>query len=124
MRKVELRDELLQFLLLIVFAELGHLQDRHDVILHGHLAEDAGFLRKVANTQLCPFVHWVVGDIFIVEKYLAGIGSDKPRSHIESGCLASTIGPQQPDNLALFQANAHIIYHRALAVFLYQMFGT
>ena len=115
---------MLQFLLLIVFAELGHLQDRLDVILYGHLAEDAGFLRQVAYTQLRPLVHRVVGDIFIVEEYLACIGGDKPRGHIESGCLAGTVGSQQSDNLTLLQSDAHVIDHRALAIFFYQMFGT
>lgn len=124
MRQVELRDELLQFLLLIVFAELGHLQDRLDVILYGHLAEDARFLRQVADTQLRAFVHRVVGDIFIVEEYLAGIGGDEPRRHVESGRLAGTVGSQQSDNLALLQTDAHIVDHRALAIFLYQMFST
>ena len=124
MVEVELLDELLDFLLLVLFGELGHFQHGANIILDGQFAEDAGLLRQVTDTQLRTFVHRQTGDILVVEEDTSAIGRNKADSHVESGCLAGTIRTEQADYLALLEVDTHIVHDSSLAVFLEEVFGS
>src|SRR5689334_3625316 len=49
----QLLQELLETLLARAALHLTRLENRHDVVLDGQLAEHGGFLRQVAETELC-----------------------------------------------------------------------
>ena len=127
--EVELADKFLEFFFLVLFGELGHLEHGADVVLDGHLAEDAGLLWQVSYAQLRATVHRVFGDADagclsvpdIVEVDFALVGGDESCGHVERGRLARAVGPEQSDNLALMDINADVVGDRAFAVFFYEV---
>ena len=121
-RQVELLDELLQFLCLILFAEIAQFQHRTDVVFHRHFAEHTRFLRQIPDTHLRTFVHRIGGDIHVVEEDTPVIGSYQTGRHVERGRLTGSVRTQQTYYLALLQLDRHIVHYGSLTVFLYQMF--
>ena len=101
MSQVKLLYQLFQFLLLVLFGEVGHFQYRQDIILHTHLAEYTCFLWQIANTQLRTLVHGHTCNIQIIEEYLSIIGSNQSCGHVKGGRFTSTIRTQQAHNLPL-----------------------
>ena len=70
--QAELFDKAFGFGLLIVFGAIGHLEYGADVVLDGHLAEDGGFLCKVADAEAGALVDGVVGDLGYETAYCDG----------------------------------------------------
>src|SRR5690606_25283369 len=50
MGKAKLLQQLLHLFFLLRFTELGHFQDRSEVILYRQLSKDRSFLRQIADT--------------------------------------------------------------------------
>ncbi len=61
----------------------GELQDRCYVVLHAHLAEHARLLGQIAHAGACTLVHGEIGDLLVIQVYVAFIGSYKACGHIE-----------------------------------------
>ena len=122
--QTELLDQALQLLQLLLVGEAGHLQHRHDVVLHTHLAKHAGLLRQVADARPGTLVHRIVGYLLIIEIHMALVGNDQPRGHVKRGGLARTVRSQQADNLSLLHIEVHAIGHCPLAVTLHQSLRT
>ena len=54
-----------------------HFQYRFQVVLHTEFSENGRLLGQVANAQPCPFVHWLAGDVSLIEVDAASIGFDE-----------------------------------------------
>ncbi len=61
------------------------LQDRHQIVFHGQLAEYRGFLRKIADAAPGALVHRHVGDVF------RPIAIVRTSTRPESGLISPTI---------------------------------
>jgi hypothetical protein len=115
-------EEGFELLLLFGFGELRHFEDGHDVVLHAELAEDAGFLRQVADAGLSAPVHGQVGYLFSVKVYFAFIGFDKAYYHVEAGGFAGSVGAKQSDYLSLVYIDGDVVDYCAAFVFLDEVF--
>ena len=121
--QAEFSYEALQFLPLVVLWLARHLQDRGNVVLHAHLAEDGGLLRQIADTLAGTLVDRIPGDLLIVQPDVPGIGHHKTGGHIEAGGLTGTVGAQQTYYLTLMHVEANVIHHRTLTVDLHKAFA-
>ena len=124
MLEVELFDQLLQFLTLVIPAEISHLKHGEDIILHGHLSEHRCLLRQVTYTELCTFVHRIRGYIRVVKEDFAAVGCHKTCSHVERSCFAGTVRTKQTYYLTLFKVDTYIVNYGTFAVLLIQVFCT
>lgn len=75
---------------------------------------------QVTNTHLGSLVHRQLGDILIIQKYLAFIGLYQANDHVERSGFAGAIGAKQTYNFALAHLKRHIVDDSALAILLYQ----
>uniref|UniRef100_A0A0N4ZIQ5 GGDEF domain-containing protein n=1 Tax=Parastrongyloides trichosuri TaxID=131310 RepID=A0A0N4ZIQ5_PARTI len=96
-------------------AALAQLDHGHDVLFHGHAAEDGGFLRQIAQAHARALVHGLLGDVLIVQPDRAAVGGDQAGDHVEAGGLARPVRAQQARDLAARQAQRHALHHRTLA---------
>ena len=55
-------------------------------------------------------IHRGAGEVLAVEQHLALVGPDQPGNQVERRGLPRAVGAQQPDDLALLQADAHIVH--------------
>ena len=122
-REVEFVDERLQPFLPVGPGHIGHLHHGHDIVLHGHLAEDRSVLREITQTLLRALVHRQTGDVHIVQEDLSRVGDDLSGNHIETGGLSGPVGPEETDDFPLFHFHRHPFDDRPDAVFLYQVFS-
>ena len=72
-----------ELFLLILFRLVGHLEHSSNIVFHTHLAEYGGFLCKVSDSRLCPFVNRIFGNLQVVEEDTAFIRGNQPDGHIE-----------------------------------------
>jgi hypothetical protein len=86
------------------------------------LARAIGREDLISDAEFGSFVHRLLGDILVVQKYLTRIGFNQTHNHIKGGGFSGAVWPEQPDNLALPHFETHIIHHTALTVYLYQIF--
>lgn len=103
--------------------ELRHLQDRHDIVLHRHLAEDARLLRQIADAGTCTFVHWIIGYLLVADIDMPFIGDDKTCGHVERSRLTGSVRTEQTDNLTLLDIERHVVGHRAASITLHKSLG-
>ena len=101
-------------------AERQRLEDRQDVVLDGQLAEDGRLLREVADPLPRPLVHRHARDVHAIQQDAARQRLDEAHDHVERGRLPRSIRAQQSDDLPLLQAQGHVVYDGAPAVFLHQ----
>ena len=123
MRNLEFLEQFLQAALAFAALHVLRLEDGHDVVLDGELAEDGGFLRQVAEPQAGALVHGLVRHLHVVQEDVPRVGTDHAHDHVERGRLPGTVGPEQADNLALRHADGHVAHHLASAVDLAQLVG-
>src|SRR5690606_23988136 len=92
------------------FLQLGHplffvsamdFQHCQNIVYHGKLSENGGFLSKVTDAFLCTPVHRVAGNFLAPEKYLALSGFNYAHDHIASGWFPRSGGTEQTGELAL-----------------------
>ena len=62
---------------MIIFGLIGHFEYRSDIVFYTHLTEYGGFLCKVSDTCLRPFVYWKLGYLKVVEEDSSFIRSDQ-----------------------------------------------
>ena len=79
---------------LLAIEMLARLQDRHQVVFHGQLLEDAGVLCKITHAGPRMEVHRQSRDVAAVEDDLAAIGGDQANRHPEAGGLARAVGTE------------------------------
>ncbi len=121
--KTELSNQAFELFFLILLCSLCHLQDRADVILHGHLSENGRLLSEITDASLSAFVDRVLSDIEVVEEDFALICLNKSYSHIESGSLSSTVRSKQTNNLPLLDIDRDMVDDSTFAIFLDQIVG-
>ena len=92
MTDAELCEQILHLLSAFLRGELRHLQDREKVFLYGHLAEDRGFLREVADAETRTRIHGHARDAHIGNEDIARGRPLKPRDHVERRRLARAVG--------------------------------
>ena len=109
MADVELREKLLHLRPLFRTRQSRHLKNREEVLLDGHLAEDRGFLREVADAKPRALVHRHRRDAHVGNEDVARRRLLKPRDHVERRRLARAIGTQQSDDLALVDAQGDMV---------------
>src|SRR5690606_15425212 len=102
---------------------LAGLEDGHDVVGDGELAEDGGFLRQVTDAGAGAAVHGLVAHVQLVDQHLALIGAYQSDHHVEGGGLAGAVGAEQTDDLTALDAQADVANHLTLLVALGQVTG-
>ena len=117
--QAELSDQALELVELLLVGELRHLQHRHDIVLHRHLAKDAGFLRQVADAGARPLIHRIAGDLLVVDIDMALVGNDQSRGHIERCRLTGSVRTEEPDDLSLLDVERYVVGHGAAPVALH-----
>ena len=117
-------NEALQLLALVLLRRGSHLEHTAYVVLDRQLAEYRSLLCQIADTDLCPLIDGIVGNIEVVEINMSLIGRNQTRSHVESGRLTGTVWAQQTYDFALCHINRHMVDHRTLAILLHQVLGT
>ena len=122
--QIEIIDKAFQFLHLILAWLARHLQDRQDIILHTHLAKNAGFLWQITDSGTGTLVHRITSDILIVQIHMTCIGYYQSCRHIERGGLARTIRTEQTHNLTLLYVDGYSIGNSSLTIALNQALGS
>ena len=122
--EMELGDKAFEFLPLFLACLLRHLKHAADVVFHAHLAEDACFLRKIANASACPLIDRKVGYLFVAKEDVSRVGKDETRRHIERGRLASAIRAKQAHNLTLTDVEGDVVHYGSLAIYLDKAFAS
>ncbi len=106
--QIELFDELRGAVAALFPAETLCFQDGKDVLFHREFAEDAGFLRQIADAVVARTkIHGCAGDVFSSNGNATGIGAHEADDHVEAGSLARAVGAEKADNLALRDIDAH-----------------
>ena len=95
---------------------LGSLQNRHDILLDRHPAEDRGLLGQVTEAKNGPAIHRQRGNIAPIEIDPATVRHHQTHYGIKAGRLARAIGAEQSDDFAPVDVQADIVEHRALVV--------
>ncbi len=132
--EVELLYQGVEFLAALFLVEiLAELEDGHDIVLDGHVAEDGSFLREVADPHLRAFVHGVLGEFngftrlaaigFRCKIDFPAVGFDDADDHVEGGGLAGAVGTQEAYYLALADFDGGTFDDGAGAVFLDDVVG-
>ena len=132
--QVELFDEGVEFLFALLFVEVfAELEDGHDVVLDGHVAENGGLLCEIAHTHLRALVHGELGEFdglaafaaigFRGEINFPTIRLDDAHHHIESGGLSCTIGAEEAHYFALSDFDRGTFDDGAGAVFFDNVVG-
>ena len=111
-REAEFAEQLFEALAPRAAVGLGDFENREDILLDGHAAEDRGFLRQIAKTEDRPAVHRQIGDVLAVEEDAPAVRPDQPHDRIEAGRLAGAVGPEQADHFAAMDVERHIVEHR------------
>src|SRR5215813_15564160 len=83
MADAQLREQLLEALFARGPLHLTCLEDRHDVVLNGQLAEHRGFLRQVAEAELRAAMDRQQGQVDFAEHYAPRIARHEPDDHVE-----------------------------------------
>src|SRR6267143_4047841 len=89
------------------------LENRLHIVFHRQLAEHRGFLRQVAEPELCPAVHGQQRDVDVLQANPAGIERHEPDDHVEGGGLAGTVGPEESDDLTARELERQVAYDLA-----------
>src|SRR2546421_2122962 len=76
------------------------LEDEEQVLPDGQLAEDARFLRQVAQPHPGAAVEWQAGQVLAAQVHLALVGVEQPHHAVEAGRLPGAIGTQEAHHLA------------------------
>ena len=118
----ELFDQVFEPFLLILFREIGHLQDGPDVVLDRQSAEYRSFLSQVADPLLGAFVDRLVGQFLVFEENRTLVGLDQSDDHVERRGLAGAVRAEQSDDLPLVDFDRHMVDHRAGFIAFYQVF--
>src|SRR5208337_3752098 len=98
--KAELAQVLPEPRLPLAPGDADGLEDGHDVLLDGQLAEHRGLLGEVADPAPGPAVHAQPRDVLPVEQDPALGRRDQPDDHVEDRRLSGSVRPQEPDDLA------------------------
>ena len=93
----------------LLSVRLDHFQDRPDVLLHRHPAEDRGLLRQVADAEPAALVHRQGRDVVAVQFDPPAVRLDQAGDHVEHRGLAGAVGAQEPDRLAAPHVKAHTL---------------
>src|ERR1041384_145001 len=99
------------------------LEHEQDVLFNGQLSEHRRFLGEVAYAVARSQIHRQPGDIFHVEKDLAGIGTLEADNHIKDGRLACAVWSKKSDDFVLTNIERDVVDYDSLAVSLAQTFG-
>ena len=81
--QAELADETFKFLELILMRFAGHLEHRHDIVLHRHLTKHRRFLWQIADASTCTLINRIGSDFLVAQKDVSAIRYDKASGHVE-----------------------------------------
>ena len=121
-RNLEFLEQFLETALAFGTLHALRLENRHDVILDGKLAEDGSFLRQVTDTEARTLVHRLVRHLDVIEEDVPRFWTNHAHDHIERRRLARTVWPEQPDDFTLRHADGHVAHDLATAIDLSQVF--
>ena len=122
-RDVKLLEQLFAAAAALLAIHADEFHDCQQILLDCQLAKHALFLGKIPHAAVPRSLeHRPMRDLFVVEQHLARIGQHHPACHTKAGCLAGTVGPQQPDDLAgidckidpVYNATATVIFNQTL----------
>ena len=119
----KLRQQLLAPRLALLLLSLQRLEDRHEILLDGQLAEDRFLLRQITHAHPRPPVHRVIGDVVPFEDHLAAIRPHQAHDHVKAGRLPGAVRPEQPDDFPALEPDIDPVHHRAAAVNLDELFS-
>ena len=81
--QAEFRYQAFELFLLIFFGLVGHFEHGGNIVFHAHLTEYGGFLGKVADSRLRPFINRIFGNLQVVEEDAPFIRGNQSYGHIE-----------------------------------------
>ena len=122
MRNLEFFEQFLETALAFGTLHVLRLENRHDVVFDGKLAEDGRFLRQVTDAKARTLVHGLVSHLDVVKEDVPRLRTHHAHDHVERGRLASAIGSQESNDFALRYADRHVAYNLATAIDLSQVF--
>jgi hypothetical protein len=99
------------WVLACLLAEIGGLQDRHDILLHRQRAENRLFLREIPHPKPSAPVHREVSHILPLEENLPPVGPDQSNDHVESGRLSRPVRAEYADHFARADVDIDAVDH-------------
>src|SRR5437867_3095338 len=112
----EVGEELVGSLELRRVGQVERLQDREQVLLDSHLAEDRGLLRQIRDAGARPAVHRETRQVALSQADRSFVGLDQSHDDREGGRLARAVGSEEPDDLSRRDVDRDAAHDRAAAV--------
>ena len=75
---------------------LVQLEDRPDIVLDVHAAEDRGFLGQIADAETRAPIHRQLRDVAAVEHHPAAVRGEEAGDYIKRVVLPAPFGPSSP----------------------------
>ena len=113
MRHMQFFQELVHAFVALLVSDVLRLQDCHNVVADGELAENRRLLRQVADAHLGTAVHRLLRNLVIVKEDPALVGAYHAHDHVECVVLPDR-GPQEPDDFTLVHHDRHAVDDTAL----------
>src|SRR5713226_6004451 len=107
--QAELGQQPVAALLPLAAGQVQGLQDREQVLFDGHLAEDRGLLRQVADPGARTPVHRQVGQVGISEPDDPRVRAHESDDDTEGGRLSCSVGAEQPNDLSSRDLEGHAV---------------
>src|SRR5258706_2745209 len=92
---------------LLLLGQVERLQDGQEIFLDREAAKDRRLLGQVAEPGARPLVDRQRGQILPVQKDFAAVGMDQSDHHMKRRGLARAVRPEQADDLAPVDVQAH-----------------
>jgi len=80
-----------------------------DVLEHRHVREELDVLERPRDPELDHAARRRVHQRVAVEDDVAGVDAIEPCDHVERGCLAGAVRPDQPGDRAFCHVERHVV---------------
>ncbi len=94
---------------------MAEVRSHFNVLAHRHIAKGLGHLKSAVDAELRQLVHRHLVHRLAVERNTAAVGAVQARDDIDGRGLARAVGPDQTDDLARREAEAHVVEHHMAA---------
>ena len=87
----------------------AHVPAEHEVVEHAHALEERDVLEGARNPALGNAARRQVGDVLALERDAPAVGPVEAADHVEQRRLAGAVGPDDREDLAPADLEAHVI---------------
>ena len=120
LHKVKRAEQLLRTLRTLLTRKRQRLENRHHVVPHRKLAEDARLLREIAEALARADVDGKSRDVLAAEPDRSGLRLHEPDDHVKRRRLACAVGTEDADDLATAALHVHAVDDSPIAIDLHQ----